>query len=221
MSSKAWSYSGIKSYQQCPKKHYNLKVLKKYVEPETEAMLYGTAFHEAAEVYVRGDAPLDPRFEFARKMLDSIKKLEGTKYCEYELGVTEDFRPCGFKDPEAWFRGIADVLIINGKNAKVMDYKTGKSAKYADADQLELMALAIFEHFPEVEKVEGRLLFVIANAKVKASYFAKDKKDMWLRWISAHNQLQKSFANGIWNPRTSGLCKKHCPVIECPHNGRH
>jgi len=221
MSSKAWSYSGIKSYQQCPKKHYNLKVLKKHVEPETEAMLYGTAFHEAAEVYVRGDAPLDPRFEFARKMLDSIKKLEGTKYCEYELGVTEDFRPCGFKDPEAWFRGIADVLIINGKNAKVMDYKTGKSAKYADADQLELMALAIFEHFPEVEKVEGRLLFVIANAKVKASYFAKDKKDMWLRWISAHNQLQKSFANGIWNPRTSGLCKKHCPVIECPHNGRH
>ena len=24
----------------------------------------------------------------------------------------------------------------------------------------------------------------------------------------------------VWNPRPSGLCKKHCVVLECPHNGR-
>ena len=136
------------------------------------------------------------------------------------MGVTEDFQPCGFKDEKVWFRGIADLLVIDGKRALYVDYKTGANAKYADPDQLELMALAVFAHFPEVEKVEGGLFFVIARAYVKEKYFVRDRGDMWLRWVTAYNQLQNSFKSGVWNPRTSGLCKKHCPVLTCPHNGR-
>ena len=53
MSTPSWSFSRIKSFEQCPKQFYHLKVVKDYAEPETEAMLYGTSFHTAAEEYVR------------------------------------------------------------------------------------------------------------------------------------------------------------------------
>ena len=45
-------------------------------EPETEAMLYGTSFHTAAEEYVRDGAELPPQFEYARKVLDSLNDKE-------------------------------------------------------------------------------------------------------------------------------------------------
>ena len=57
MSIKPWSFSRIKAFQQCPKKFYHLKIAKDYSEPETEAMSYGTAFHLAAEEYVRDGTP--------------------------------------------------------------------------------------------------------------------------------------------------------------------
>ena len=216
----AWSYSSIKSYAQCPKKFYHLKVVRDVKEPETEAMLYGTQFHEAAEFYVRDNTPLPPQFVFVKSALDNLKQLPGEKLCEYEMGLTENLEPCGFKDENVWWRGIADLLIINGDEARCVDYKTGKSAKYADTDQLELMALAIFKHFPEVKKVKAGLLFVISKNFIKDSYSADNQDKMWAKWFAEHNRMKMSYENGVWNPRPSGLCKKHCLVLECPHNGR-
>ena len=79
------------------------------------------------------------------------------------MGLTANLEPCGFKDPEVWWRGVADLAIINGDEARCLDYKTGKSAKYADTDQLELMALAMFKHFPDIKIVRGALFFVISK----------------------------------------------------------
>ena len=216
----AWSYSTIKMYDQCPKKYYHLKVVKDVVEPPTEATTYGTAFHEAAEFYVRDSTPLPPQFNFVKSALDNLKQLQGEKYCEFEMGLTANLEPCGFKDENVWWRGIADLLIINGDEARVIDYKTGKSAKYADTDQLELMALAVFKYFPQVKKVKAGLLFVISKNFIKDSYSAENQDKMWLKWFNEYNRMKFSYENNIWNPRPSGLCKKHCLVLECPHNGR-
>lgn len=217
-----WSYSGIKLFEQCPKKYYHLRVAKDFKEPESEAMLYGTRFHEAAEFYVKEDRPLPEAFKFAKGALDSLKKIPGDKYCEYEMGLTENLEPCGFRDPNVWFRGIADLLIIDTakKEARVLDYKTGKSAKYADTGQLELMALAVFKHFPEVQRVKAGLLFVIANAFPKANYSLEQAPILWQKWLRNHDRMKAAYASGTWNPRPSGLCRKHCVVLSCPHNGR-
>ena len=53
----AWSFSSIKTFEQCPKKYYHLKVAKDFKEQETEAMHYGTRFHEAAEFYIKDGTP--------------------------------------------------------------------------------------------------------------------------------------------------------------------
>lgn len=218
----AWSFSSIKKFEQCPKQYYHVKVLKQYKEPETEAMRYGTEFHEAAEFYIRDGTPLPERFKFVKGALDNLKNLPGEKLCEFEMGLTEDLQPCGFKDPNVWWRGIADLVILDREKgeARVLDYKTGGSTKYMDKGQLELMALAIFKFFPEVTKVKAGLLFVIANAFPKENYHRDNESTMWMKWIQSHNRLKVAHSSGVWNPKPSGLCRKHCVVLECPHNGR-
>ena len=217
----AWSFSSIKTFDQCPKKFYHLKVVKDFQEDQNaDHLIYGTRFHEAAEFYIRDDKPLPPEFNYAKASLDKLKAMPGEKLCEYEMGLTENLAPCGFKDPAVWWRGIADLIILRDDMAFVLDYKTGKSAKYADTGQLELMALAVFKHFPQVKRVKAGLLFVIANAFPKAEYTIEQEPILWGKWLADHAKMKKAYETGVWNPRTSGLCKKHCVVLSCPHNGR-
>lgn len=217
----AWSFSSIKAFDQCPKKYYHLKVARDYKEPLTDALTYGSEFHKAAELYIKENVPLPPQFNFAKGALDNLNQLPGEKLCEYEMGLTSNLEPCGFKDEQVWWRGIADLIIIDREKgeARILDYKTGKSAKYADTGQLELMALAVFKHFPEIKKVKAGLLFVIAKQFVKDSYNADSAPTLWQKWLRDYDRLRFAYQTNVWNPRPSGLCKKHCVVTECPHNG--
>jgi len=215
-----WSFSKIKAFEQCPKQFYHMKIAKDYIEEETEAVLYGTLFHEAAENFVKDDTPIPEKFKYAEAALTSLKNKPGKKLCEYKLGLTEDLEPCGFFDENVWFRGIADLIILDGDTASVVDYKTGKSAKYADKGQLELMALATFKHFPEIKKVKAGLLFVIAKALVKDSYDSTAAPILWRKWLADYARMEKALETDTWNARPSGLCRQHCAVLDCPHNGR-
>jgi len=219
-----WSFSSIKTFDQCPKKYYHLKVVKDYEENfETEAILYGNEFHKAAEEYISGVVDnLDPRFDYALKVLDKLKDMAGDKLCEYKMGLTEKLEPCGFFDKDVWYRGIADLIVVNRETgiAKVIDYKTGKSAKYADKGQLELMALCVFKHFPEIKVVKSGLLFVVCNAFIKETYVVENEPQLWQKWLTEYAKLEKAYDKDVWNPRPTGLCKAHCIVTECSHNGR-
>ena len=222
MSIAPWSFSKLKAFEQCPKQFYHEKVLKQYPVQETEAMMYGTAFHKACEDYIGNAIPIPEKFGYVRGLLEILNAKAGEKRCEYKLGLTADLEPCDFSAENVWFRGIADLLILNHEDgsAYVIDYKTGKSAKYADKGQLELMSLAVFAHFPTITKVRAALLFVVANASVMESYKADDKSALWSKWIGKYKQMEKAFDTDVWNAKTSGLCRQHCPVLECPHNGR-
>jgi PD-(D/E)XK nuclease superfamily len=219
---KAWSYSSLKAFRTCAKQYYEIRVAKNFTVPEnTEATLYGKSFHTAAEEYIRDGTELPLHFSFCKTHLDTLKNIPGDKLCEYKMALTEKLEPCDFFDPLAWCRGVADLLVINEAAgvARVVDYKTGKSAKYADPAQLELMALMIFKHFPAIKKVKGGLLFVIANDFKKAEYRADDQHIHWREWMNDVKRLEAAHATGVWNPTKSGLCKKHCAVTTCPHNG--
>jgi len=219
-----WSFSSIKTFDQCPKKYYHTKVIKDYQEDfNTEAILYGNEFHKAAEDYVGGAVDtLDPRFDYAKSALDKLKGMKGEKLCEQKLGLTHNLDACGFFDADVWFRGVVDLAILDRETgvARVIDYKTGKSAKYADKGQLELMALAIFKHYPEIHTVKGGLLFVVCNAFIRETYEIKQESDLWQKWLAEYGKLEKSYENDVWNPRPTGLCRAHCIITECPHNGR-
>lgn len=217
-----WSYSRIKAFETCPKQFYHTHILKEFPFKETEAMRYGTEFHKAAEEFIRDAKPVPERFAFAKPALQVLNDMEGDKYCELKVGLTADLEPCGFFAEDVWFRGVVDLIIVNDETglATVVDYKSGKSARYADKGQLELMALAVFKYFPQVEKVRAGLLFVIANEFIKDKYAADSQPDMWKKWLAEYAKMEKAAETDVWNPRPSGLCRAHCPVTQCPHNGQ-
>jgi hypothetical protein len=220
MGNPTWSYSSIKLFDQCPKKYYHLRVAKDVVEPDTDATLYGKEFHSAAEHYIRDGTPIPPQFKFIKDTLDNLARYPGEKLCEYEMALNENLEPCAFDAPDRWWRGIADLLIIDGEEARCIDYKTGKSAKYADPSQLEILSLAVFKHFPQVKKVKAGLLFVISKNFIKESYLADNQSRMWAKWLKEYTRMNYAYKNNVWNPRPSGLCRKHCAVLDCAHNGQ-
>lgn len=215
-----WSYSSLDMFKQCPQKYYRLRVKKDIKQEESEAMLYGTEAHTAAENFVRDGTPLPERFAFMQEPLERLAAKEGEKLCEYEMGLTQGLAPCGFYDKDVWWRGIADLIILQDDRAWVVDYKTGKSSKYADTKQLELMALAIFKHFPQVKKVKSGLLFVIAQDFVKADFHQRDEPVLWRPWLEMTQRLEKSLELDVWNPRPNFSCRNWCPVKDCAHNGK-
>lgn len=214
-----WSYSSISLFQQCPRKYYRLRVAKDIKEPVQEHLLYGSDVHRAAEEYVRDDKPLPPKYAYIQPQLDILKAIEGEKYCEYQMGLTRDMQPCDFRDPNVWFRGIADLLIVNGDRARVADYKTGKSSRYADTKQLELLSLLVFKHFPQVKHVKAGLIFVVAEDLVRAEYAADNQPATWQKWLPEITRLEEAYKREVWNPRPNFTCRNYCAVKDCEHNG--
>lgn len=215
-----WSYSSISLFQQCPRKYYRLRVKKDIVEPPQQHLIYGTEVHQAAEDYVCNDKSLDPRYAFLKPTLDALKALPGMKLCEYEMGLTKDFEPCGFKDENVWFRGIADLLIIDEDRAHLIDYKTSKSSQYADRKQLELLALLVFKHFPYIKSIKAGLVFVVAEDLVKAAYTDDIQEKAWSKWLPEIQRLEKAMETDVWNAVPNFTCRKFCPVTDCEHNGK-
>lgn len=215
-----WSYSAIKTFSQCPKKYYHVKVLEDVKDSGSAATLYGTQVHEAAEEYVCGGTSLNEKFKYIKPVLDVVKNLKGDRHCEFKLAVTKDgdgFAPCSFTAADAWWRGIADCLVVNNRKAILLDYKTSKNSRYADMKQIDLMAAATFLFFPKVEKVKGGLVFLVSRELITRTYVKSEMKKYFSVFDDELVRLQNAFKTGTWNPSTSALCR-FCPVIFCPHN---
>jgi hypothetical protein len=218
----AWSYSSIKTFDQCPKKYHHLRILKDYKDEDSTATIYGKELHKAAEDYIKDGTPIPPRFSFMAEVLGALQKIEGEKHCEIKMGIAKrdgKFVPCEFFAKDVWWRGIADLLIINEEKqtAYLVDYKTSKNAKYADTKQLDLLAGAIFTHYPKVMEIKSALLFVVSNEIVKK----KHEFMMRLSYLNSMEpeltRLEAAIKTNVWNPVSSPLCK-FCPVSSCAHN---
>jgi len=216
-----WSYSSLDLFKQCPQKYYRLRVLKDVKDPPAEHLNYGLAVHKAAEDYIGKGVPIPEKYvAILKTSLDRLIAMEGEKHCELRLGLTQGLEPCGFFAPDVWWRGVADLIIINNDSAYVVDYKTGKSSKYADTKQLELLSLAVFKHFPQVKKIKGGLLFVVANDLIKANYEQDKAGVYWTKWLEDTGRLEAAIANDVWNAKPNFTCRQYCPVHDCQHNGK-
>jgi len=215
----SFSYSSIKTFEQCPKKYYHLKVVQDVKDAPGEAAVYGVDFHKAAEDYIKLGTELPKKYAYALPTLSALNAIPGVKHCEIKLGVKKtegEYEPCGFFDKDMWWRGIADLVILNGDKAFVADYKTSKNAKYADTRQLDLLAGAVFLHYPEVKKIKSALLYVVSHDLIDKKHEDK-KKETYLGVFNKElDRLEGAMLSGVWNAKASGLCG-WCPVESCEH----
>lgn len=216
-----WSFSSLKQFENCARAYYETRVTKRFKSKKTDKIIYGEQAHKAAEDHVKaeGKQQLDQRFRHLAPVLTALMNKPGDKYPEYEMAVTEQLVRCDWDSETAWVRGIADLLIVDDHRAWCVDYKTGKS-RYADTDQLELMALMTFIHFPTVEKVFGALLFVNENKPVFHTLKRDAATARWWAFRERLARLEAASMTNVWHPKKSGLCKG-CPVTTCEHNPNH
>lgn len=212
-----WSFSGLKDFINCPRQYHEVKIVQKYIKQVSEKMQYGTDVHKALEDYVRDDVELPEFYKKFKPMVDGLIGIPGTKYIEHKMALTEDKQPCGFNAPEYWVRGIADLMIVDGSTAYIVDYKTGND-RYADLKQLKLMALMAYAHFPEVQTVRAGLLFVAKNNFISESYKRSDIDKLWGAFLMDLNRLANSFTHNVWPATPTPLCR-FCPVTTCEFHG--
>ena len=211
-----WSYSSLKQYQNCPKQYYEIRVAKNYTVKENQAMLYGKEVHTALEEYVRDGKPLAKNYLRFKPVVDSLINIDGEKFCEYEMALNYNREPCDFHDKNRWVRGIADLVIIDGEQAYIVDYKTG-SNKYPDPKQLKLMAIMLFTQMPDIIKIKAGLLFVMKNSFLDEEYHRSDMDKLWKSFEAPLSRLETSYDYDQWQPNPTPLCG-WCSVDSCEFN---
>jgi len=221
MTKVTWSHSSLKDYEGCARRYHEVKILKKYPFQETEATRYGTQLHLAAEEHIRDDKPLPPQFAFIQPTLDALKKKPGRKLAEQKMALDEQLYPVGWFDKKVWVRGIADLLILDDDNltAWVVDYKTGNN-KYPDREQLVLMSLMVFRHYPHIREVKSALLFVVKEDMVKHSMSVDEAEAEWWKYRERVGRIAASMEADVWNPTRTPLCG-WCPVKSCEFHKEH
>ena len=213
-----WSHSALKDFEGCAKRYHEVKVLKRYPFTDTKHTIYGKDVHKAIEDYGRDGKPLPPEFMMFQPVVDALLAKPGRKLFEHEMALTKDLRPCDFKDDNRWVRGIADLLIVDDDNltARVVDWKTGND-KYPDRDQLVLMSLMVFAHFPHIRSVSSALFFIVKGSMVKHKMAREDAEAAWWDYRERVAKLEAAHEFDVWNPSQSPLCG-WCPVKDCTFN---
>lgn len=211
-----WSHSSLKDFEGCNRRFHEVRVLRKYPRQETDATLYGTEMHAAIENYILEKAEFDPRFDAYRPVVDAMLKKPGRRLPEYQMALRKDLTPCDWRDPDAWVRGVSDLTIVNDDDlsAYVVDWKSGNN-KYPDRDQLVLMSLMTFKHFPHLRKVRSALVFLVKGTLVKMQMMYDQTDAFWWKYRERVARLEAAHANNVWPPTQTPLCG-WCPVTECP-----
>lgn len=222
----SFSYSSLSQFITCPKQYEAHKVLKYVPFTDTVATLYGKDVHSAAEHYIRSGTVLPEKYQYVKSSLDTLNSIKGDKFCELELGIAihdGQYELCDFGFEGRYWRGIADLVIINEAEQKayIVDYKTGKSAKYADTKQLALLAAAVFLKWPAIKVIKGMLLFVVSKEVIKESYTYEDRFKIFDTLKEYLMQREVAYETGVFNTKPNGLCRQWCQATRCVHNGRY
>lgn len=216
-----WSHSALKDFEGCARRYHEVKVLKNYPFQETTHTIYGKDVHKAIEDYGKDGTPIPEKYAQFRPVVDAVLNKPGRKLFEHEMGITRDLQPCGFNSSDRWVRGIADLLIIDDDNlsAKVIDWKTGNN-KYPDRDQLVLMSLMVFAHFPHIRQVKSALFFLVKESMTTHAMLRGEAEEAWWRYRERVAKLEAAHDTDVWNPSQSPLCG-WCPVVTCTFNPKH
>lgn len=214
----AWSYSKLKNFETCPKRHWHVDVQRDVKEEEGEALQWGNAVHKALAERVEKGKPLPKTMQEYEKWADRITSGSNfTILVEQKLAIRKDLSGCSWFADDAWYRGIGDVIKIAGPVALIVDYKTGKIIE--DGSQLALMAQCVFAHHPKVQKVRSEFVWLKEDATTRADFTRDGMVQIWKALWPRIESLENAHNTMTYPAKPGALCKRWCPVRQCPHHG--
>lgn len=221
----SWSWSKLKNYRSCPKRHYEIDLARNFHEDkENEALRWGNEVHLAMAKRISEGAALPitmQRYDGwpsgARRLKDAGLPVE----VERSLAIDRNFQPCGWLAPEAWFRAKIDVslLVESAKAAISIDWKTGGKVE-PEFEQLFLSSQAIFAHHPNVDEVAALYVWLGHDMHTAKVYQRDQMGALWSNLWPEIEQMFEAWRTVTYPPKPSGLCVRHCPVTSCPYHGK-
>ena len=212
------SPSSVKLWRTCPRQYHRVRVLRD-VKPLPRGIEAdrGEYLHKAIEDRLEHEEGLPPDVAHVEALCVSLESLAagpgGQLLTEKRLALDESLDPCDWK--QAWFRGVADVLVLSRPDAWVVDWKTGK--RRVDWFQLDCYALAVLRRWPEVQRVTCRYEWIATGKRDERIYERSDEPEL-AGWLVGALLMVESDTE--WVAKPSGLCRAWCPVTDCEHNGR-
>jgi len=208
------SFSSLKTFATCPYQYQQVNILKKWKPKPFDAADYGARAHKAFEDYITKGVPLPDEFMPYDGLMKTVDAFNGQKRAEYRMGLKADASACGFFDDGVVIRGSADLVAVWKDSALVVDWKSGKSTR-PDSDQLHLMALMVFAHYPQVTRVQGMLHFFIEDCVHTQVYERSKVPAMWAYWQEKMQAEDAAKRSGVFAMYPGGLCKGWCAVESC------
>lgn len=201
-------------FEKCRKKFYHLKVKKDVKEPDNQWQADGKFVHDALHKYAIEGVPLPVQLRHMQASADRALALPHTeKHGEMRLCLNSKLQPRDFFAKDAWVRAVLDLLLINGKMAFVIDWKTGKQKP--GFDQLKLAAAILSRYMPEIDE------FVLIYAWLKDDEFTREAihkdqlKAVWLDFLPRAAEIDKAEQTTDFPSNATPLCG-YCPVTSCP-----
>jgi len=212
----SWSYSALRNYETCPKRHYHYDMAKDIKgDSESDAIREGHEVHSAFDARLKGRIPLPLGLGHFEGLLSSVVAAPGQTFSERKLAISSSYQPVSWFSDEAWYRGVLDCTKIREHTATVLDWKTGRPG--VDVTQLQLCAALVFHWAPQIQRVKTALVFVNHNTVEDAEYERKDLTSIWGEILPRVKKLQRAREEQEFPPKPGGLCKRWCQVVSCPH----
>ena len=151
-----YSYSSIKTYEQCPQK-FKFGRIDKLPEPSGEAAERGKSLHSAIEANVKGESDVLPtEIEHLREEIKDLRSMNAV--ADKQFAIDQDWKPVQFFSKQARFRGIIDIYAKDTTRAIVLDWKSGKVRDYSD--QVRVYAAVSFALDDELELVKPVIKYI-------------------------------------------------------------
>ena len=209
---KAWSFSALKTFEECAYRAY-LSRVQKIPEPTNPAASRGSKIHEQAEAYVKSE--LDEMPEELKKFaqdFDHLRALYADARVELEgdWGFTMDWEPTAWVGSTTWVRIKLDALVFEEDNsARVIDYKTGKKwgNEITHGQQCLLYAIGTFYRYPEIEAVQTELWYLDKQQTTKKFYTRNEALNFAASW---HNRGVAMTTEENFTPSPSASACRWC-----------
>lgn len=119
-----WSFSGLKSHENC-QWYTQLNKVDRIPQESGPQAARGSEIHDACELWVRGERSTLPtdsktRFDVFQDDFVGLKHdfQRGLATLEDKWGVRKDWSPCDWDDEEIWGRGALDAFVIEVSGLK-------------------------------------------------------------------------------------------------------
>ena len=214
-----WSYTALTDFENCPLGYAHKKYYKDVPFIETDALRDGNRKHTALEMYTKGIAQPAAEIGVVKpylKYVDAFKAQGGVLQAERAVTLTEQMKPTGWFDKDAWFRIKLDITLLRDTRANIYDWKTGKQKEDMTQLQLCCASLAIVE--PEVEDFTAKNIWLkndVVDTGVKLH--RSELKKVWMDTLARVHRMRQAWDSEVWQPKPSGLCPYCAYAPKCKY----